>query len=90
MATIKFTAALKRFFPDIKSDDIEANSLLELLDKLNAQHDGLIDYILDDQRCLRKHVNIFINGSAISEKNDLNQRISHADEIFIIQALSGG
>jgi len=90
MATVKFTSALKRFFPNVQPDHVQGETVLEILTELNAQHKGIIEYILDDQNALRKHVNIFINGSPITDKANLNQPIKSSDELFIIQALSGG
>jgi len=47
-------------------------------------------YILDDQHRLRKHVNIFINDAAISDRVTLSDAVAENDRVFVFQALSGG
>lgn len=90
MAKIDFTSALKRFFPNIKQTNISATSLPELLDKLEAQHPGIKDYIVEEDGSLRKHINIFVDGQLISDRQQLSDPIKEEDEILIFQALSGG
>ncbi|HLF65051.1 MAG TPA: MoaD/ThiS family protein [Saprospiraceae bacterium] len=90
MATINFTYALKRFFPELKSQDIDGKSVKEILDILEQRFPGMRGYILDDQGRLREHVNIFLNGELIKDKFCQSDVVGTTDEIFIMQALSGG
>ena len=90
MPTIKFTYALKRFFPGLSEMEVQAENLPEVLNEINGLHPGIQSYIVDEQGSLRKHVNIFINGTLIKDRQQLADRINAADEIYIMQALSGG
>ena len=91
MQTIKFTQALKRFYPDLGELEMEVETLEEVINKLDQQFKGIKNYILDDQGILRQHVNIFVNGKMIEDREELSDSISEEDcEIFIMQALSGG
>lgn len=90
MAVVRFTKALKRFFPLLGECHTKALNLVEVLNEINYQHPGIKQYILDEQGSLRKHVNIFINGEMINDRTTLSDRFNHEDEIYIIQALSGG
>ena len=47
-------------------------------------------YIIDEQGALRKHVNIFIGNSVIEDKTSLADKVNESDEVYIMQALSGG
>ncbi len=47
-------------------------------------------YILTDQAALRKHMSIFINDVQIQDREHLSDVVQATDEIFILQALSGG
>ncbi len=89
MPVVKFTSALKRFFPDLSETHSDQESLLGMLVHLDEQHPGLTAYILDDQHKLRAHVNVFIDGT-INHRRDLNRSIKDCKEIYIMQALSGG
>jgi len=90
MAKVNFTYALKRFFPDLKALEIEASDVRELVSGLETQYPGMRNYILDDQGRLREHVNIFLNGDLISDKTSLTDPVTTGDEVYIMQALSGG
>ena len=91
MQIIKFTQALKRFYPDLGDLEMEVETIEEVINQLDQQFKGIKSYILDDQGVLRQHVNIFINGKMIEDRDDLSDAIAEEDcEIFIMQALSGG
>lgn len=90
MARVKFTANLKRFYPDLNTLDVEGDSISEILDKINNKFPGIRDYILDEHGRLRQHVNIFIGENMIKDRNKLSDPVNTSDEVYIIQALSGG
>lgn len=90
MATVKFTYALKRFFPDLKEEKISANNVKELLDTLEANYNGIKGYVVDERGRLRKHVNIYINNTLIKDEKGLSDAVTDDCEVYIMQALSGG
>ena len=90
MAQVKFTANLKRFFPDLREYEVEASTIAEALAAVDARWRGLADYIVDEHGALRKHVNIFIGDELIRDKRGLSDKISADTRITIMQALSGG
>lgn len=90
MPKVKFTYALKRFFPDLQERQIKAMNLTDALLEVDHLYPGLRSYILDDQGQLRKHVQIFLDGDPIQDRETLNDPIGPETEIFLMQALSGG
>jgi len=90
MPTVKFTYALKKFFPKLKDTPAEGNSLQEIFKEIESNYPGLSSYVLDERGSLRRHVNIFIDGKMISDRTQLSDSFSSNSEIYIIQALSGG
>lgn len=90
MPKVNFTYALKRFYPDLESVEIVAENVSEVVQHLNQRYPGLRDYLVDEQGRLRQHVNIFVGDKLIKDKEKLSDRVSEADEVFIMQALSGG
>jgi molybdopterin synthase sulfur carrier subunit len=71
------------------ADTVELNgeTLGALLDNLEARFPGIRFRIIDEQGRIRKHMRFFVNGDAVF---DLNQPIRAGDEVFMVQALSGG
>ncbi len=90
MATINFTTALKRFFPELKTLEVDAANVNELIDSIDERYPGIGNYLIDDQRMLRQHVNIFVNGNLITDRKQLTDKLTPESEVYIMQALSGG
>lgn len=91
MAQLKFTRHLVRFFPDLQNPTaVSGTTVAELLNNLEEQHPGLAAYIVDERGVLRKHVNIFLRGDLIQDRQTLQDRVEIHDEVYIFQALSGG
>lgn len=90
MARIKFTYALKRFFPTLTEIETQAKTVGEALKTAEDHFPGIKSYIVDEHGALRKHVIIFIGSEQISDKEKLSDEIMDNEEIYIFQALSGG
>jgi len=90
MAIVKFTANLKRFYPDIQPTEVKSETVSTVLNEIEALHSGIKDYIVDEAGVLRQHVNIFIGNELIKDREKLSDKVKVDDEIYIMQALSGG
>ena len=90
MATINFTSALKRFYPNLKPVHVKATTIGEILLELNAVYPNLSDFLMDEHGALRQHINVFIGDSMINDRENLADSVSEKDDILIFQALSGG
>jgi len=90
MPVVKFTSNLRRFYPTLSNYKTEASSIIELVESVESSFPGIKSYLIDDQNALRKHVNIFINGTMIKDRTLLKDELASGDEVFIMQALSGG
>lgn len=90
MVVVKFTQALKRFYPELKELEVEADQVVKVLESVEEQFPGISSYLLDDQGRLRKHVNIFVNGQMIIDRENQSDNLTANSEVYIMQALSGG
>ncbi|MEM1121028.1 MAG: MoaD/ThiS family protein [Bacteroidota bacterium] len=90
MATIKFTAALKRFFPNLTEIEVDGTTVAEALRATEAQYPGITEYLLDERGAVRQHMNIFVKGELIADRTTLQDKLGENDEVVIFQALSGG
>ena len=59
----------------------------EVLHDLDRQYPGLRFRIVDEQGRLRRHMRVFVNDEM---SRDLGQAVDDADELTLLQALSGG
>lgn len=90
MPKVSFTSALQRFFPDLHTVEVEGTTIRTVIDQINEQYPGLKDYIINEQGQVRKHVNIYIGKELIHDRMTLSDEVSETQEVFILQALSGG
>ena len=90
MPTIRFTTALKRFFPDLVDQEISGNTVKDILVQVNQRYPGIQSYLIEETGGLRKHINIFVRGELITDRSGLQDELGAQDEVVIFQALSGG
>ena len=69
--------------------EVEASgpTLAAVLAELDRQFPGIRFRMVDEQDRMRRHVRFFVNGE---QARDLSQPLESADEVIIVQALSGG
>jgi sulfur carrier protein ThiS len=89
MPRISFTPNLERH---IHAPRVEATgrTVREVLDAVFDDNPALRGYVLDEQGRLRQHVAIFLNGEMVQDRVHLSDAVTTADELFVMQALSGG
>lgn len=90
MPQIHFTSALKRFYPALSAQQFPPGTVQELVSHLGKLYPGLPDYLIDEQGQLREHVNIFIDNEHIKDPLTLQDWVEDQQEVYIMQALSGG
>ncbi len=89
MPKVSFTPNLERHIhaPRVESP---GTTVREVLDGVFADNPRLRSYVLDDQGRLRQHVAVFVNGELVEDRRELSDSVGQADELFVMQALSGG
>jgi sulfur-carrier protein len=90
MALIRFTAALKRFYPNLEPVDIQGNTVAALLSELEKKYPTITDYLIDEHGTMRQHIHIYIGDRMVMDRIALTDAVSDTEEIWVMQALSGG
>lgn len=90
MPAVRFTRHLERFFPGLSPADTPGSTIAQVIAGLEARHPGLTAYLLDDHGGLRKHVNVFVDGRMIRDRERLSDPVRSGSEVYVMQALSGG
>jgi molybdopterin converting factor small subunit len=67
--------------------DASGATVDELLLDLDRQFKGIRFRMVDEQGRLRKHMKVFVGQDSV---RDLSTSVTDADEVTIMQALSGG
>lgn len=80
-------AALVRLFPSAPDElAIEAGTVAELLQALDDRWPGMRDRLQDERPKIRRHINIFVDGSRAA----LDTPLTTDSEVYIMTAISGG
>ncbi len=91
MPKVAFTRHLQTFFPKLKmGEDVPGATVNEVIDGLEKRYPGFRLYVADETGRLRRHVNVFVGNDPICDRDALSDKVAPGDEIFILQALSGG
>ena len=84
---VRIPTPLRSYTGDQKVVSADGATLGEVLEDLDRQFPGIRFRIVDEQRQLRKHVNVWLDGERC---RDLSADLEGIDEVVIMQALSGG
>ena len=68
-----------------KEQNVEANGAT--LAELDRRYPGLRFRVIDEQGQMRGHMRFFVNGEQVF---DLTHALCPTDEVYLVQALSGG
>lgn len=76
-----------RSYTDSSEAEASGATLGAVLSDLDRRYAGIRFRMVDEQDRIRPHIRIFVNGEQV---RDLSQPLRAADEVIIVQALSGG
>jgi molybdopterin synthase sulfur carrier subunit len=89
MVTVEFAASLRRHV-DCEPQSVAPGTLRDVLEGALHAAPALAHYVFDDQRAVRKHVAVFVNGNMVADRTHLTQWLGAGDRVLVIQALTGG
>jgi molybdopterin synthase sulfur carrier subunit len=72
---------------EISAATLDLATLDGALRELDRRYSGIRFRMVDEQNAIRPHIRFFVNGEMV---RDLACALSDSDELFIVQALSGG
>lgn len=95
MAKVVLASQLARWLPESGNGssvalEIGGDTVGGSLQDLFQQHPNLRGYVVDERGGLRRHVAVFVDGTAIHHHSDLSEPLTERSEVYIMQALSGG
>jgi sulfur carrier protein ThiS len=72
------------------SCEAAGGTVAEVLAGVFREHPGVRGYVLDDQGEVRPHIAVFVNGEQIQDRRRMTDAVGADDEVYVMQALSGG
>jgi molybdopterin converting factor small subunit len=84
---VRIPSPLASYTRNAREVEADGATLLELLADLDRRYPGIRFRMIDEQDAVRPHMRIFVNGEQVF---DLHAALGKDDDVFIVQALSGG
>lgn len=89
MVMVHFTQNLQRYV-SCPPQSVKATTLRETLQAVFFETPELEPYIVDEHGALRRHINVFVNGSKVQDRIHLSDEVDDGGKVYVMQALSGG
>lgn len=89
MPRVSFTQNLQRHVA-CPTMAVSGSSVAAALKAYFAENPRARDYVLDEQGAVRHHIAVFVGGELVRDRRGLGDRVGEDDEIYVMQALSGG
>ena len=87
MADLHLPGTLPPLFPGLPRHlSVEAATVGEALDRLNADYPGLRDRLVEPGADLRSHIHVYVEG----ERAALDTPLTDGTRVDVITAISGG
>lgn len=84
---VRIPTPLRSYTGQVASVTAVGTTVDEVLVDLDRQFPGLRFRVVDEQHRLRPHMRVFVNTDMV---RDLTSPVTEADEVTLMQALSGG
>ena len=84
---VRIPTPLRSYTAQQSAVEADGATVDELLRDLDRQFPGIRFRVVDEQNRLRKHMKIWVGQDAC---RDLSASVTDADEVTLMQALSGG
>ena len=89
MPAVVFTRNLQRHV-DCPSVVVSGATVAEALVAVFETNPRLRGYVVNEHGSLRKHMNVFVDGTQILDRANLTDPVRAESEIYVMQAISGG
>jgi molybdopterin converting factor small subunit len=86
MALVRLRAPLKELAGGRTDHEVDGATVGELLASLEQEYPAMAGWVLDEQRHMREHINVFVNGELAREETV----VAEGDRVHVLPSISGG
>ena len=90
MPTIRFPAVMKYYVDNQAEFSVPAATVTELLNQVIEQYPSVRFHLVDSNGNLRKHFNVFVNGTHIRDLNGIDTTLNEDDKVILMASAAGG
>ena len=86
MAIVALRAPLKDLAGGNSEISLDGATVGDVLHALERDWPKTLGWVLDEQGCVRRHVNVFVNGERVRE----DAGVAPSDRIHVLPSITGG
>jgi sulfur-carrier protein len=90
MPIVRFPAAMKYYVNNQAEFSVSASTASELIEKIIQQYPGIKFHLIDSEGNLRRHFNVFVNGTHIRDLNGMETALKENDKVILMASAAGG
>jgi sulfur-carrier protein len=90
MPTVRFPAMMKYYLNNQAEFVMPASTVNELVRQVIEQYPSIQFHLVDAKGNLRKHFNVFINGTHIRDLNGMDTELNEEDKVILMASAAGG
>jgi molybdopterin converting factor small subunit len=90
MPTVRFPAVMKYYVNNQSEFSISASTASELIEKIINEYPAVKFHLVDSDGKLRRHFNIFINGTHIRDLRGMETPLYEDDKVILMASAAGG
>jgi sulfur-carrier protein len=90
MPTVRFPAVMKYYVDNQSEFSVSASTAGELIEKITEQYPSVKFHLVDAEGKLRRHFNIFVNGTHIRDLNGMETPLKEEDKVILMASAAGG
>ena len=90
MPTVRIPTPLRSLTGGQSRVEVKAATVAELLQRLDENHPGCYERLVDEQGELRRFVSIYVDGEHIRFRNGFDTPLTEHNEVWIVRAFAGG
>ena len=90
MPIVRFPAVMKYYVNNQTEFFVSAATVQEVVNQVIEQYPSIKFHLVDSGGNLRKHFNVFVNGTHIRELNGMDTRLSEEDKVILMASAAGG
>ena len=90
MPTVRFPAVMKYYVNNQAEFAISASTASELVEKIIQQYPTIKFHLVDADGNLRRHFNVFVNGTHIRDLNGMETALKEDDKVILMASAAGG
>jgi molybdopterin converting factor small subunit len=90
MPTVRFPAVMKYYVNNQAEFSVPASTVNELITKVIEQYPSIKFHLVDAEGNLRRHFNIFVNGTHIRDLKGMDTLLKENDKVILMASAAGG